>query len=91
MSLRLGAPDRRRMSRGSPRGGPRRADVIDRVLGAFREDPGLCLCAEDAARLIGLEAETCRAVLEDLVRARRLRRTAGGQYVSQPPSASPHR
>jgi predicted transcriptional regulator of viral defense system len=51
------------------------------MLGAYREMPGLILHVRQAARLFGLREETCRIVLEDLMRDGRLRRSADGQYL----------
>jgi hypothetical protein len=79
--MRFGTPDRRRMTRGFVDAGPRRPDVIARILGSYQEMPGLRLRAEEAARLLGLSSETCRAVLKDLVRTQRLRVTPDDHYI----------
>jgi hypothetical protein len=42
--------------------------------------PGLSLRFEQAARLFGLQPQTCRVVREDLVRAGQLRRAPDRQY-----------
>jgi DNA-binding IclR family transcriptional regulator len=51
------------------------------IVGAYREMPGLTLTLAQAARLFGLRDNTCRVVMEDLVREGRLRRTSGNQYA----------
>jgi hypothetical protein len=79
--MRLGAPDRRRVARGFPDSEPRRPDLVARVLGSYHEMPGLSLCLEDASRLFGLRLNTCRVVLDDLVRTRHLRLTPRGHYA----------
>ena len=43
--------------------------------------PGLCLRLEQASRLFGIALHTCEAVLLDLVREGRLRRTLDGQFA----------
>jgi hypothetical protein len=50
------------------------------IAGTYGEMPGLRLHLEQAARLFGLQSGTCKVVLEDLVRAGRLRRSNDGQY-----------
>jgi predicted transcriptional regulator of viral defense system len=50
------------------------------IVGTYREMPGLCLHLDQAARLFGLGANACRAILDDLVRNGDLHRTADGQY-----------
>ena len=52
--------------------------IVRRVRHEFIEMPGLQLTPAQAMRLWGLEDETCRAVIEALVRAAFLRWTAGG-------------
>jgi hypothetical protein len=52
--------------------------VTRRVREEFREMPGLRLTPAQAIRLWGLERETCHAVIESLVAAAFLRRTATG-------------
>jgi DNA-binding IclR family transcriptional regulator len=44
--------------------------------------PGLILHLNQAARLFGLREQTCRAVLDVLVRQGQLRRAADGQYLA---------
>jgi len=52
------------------------------IVGTFREMPGLCLYANQAARLFGLRAATCQVVLDDLVASGKLRRAHDGQYLA---------
>ena len=52
------------------------------ILGTYREMPGLALSLSQAARLFGLREQTCGIVLDDLVAAHLLRRTADGEYVA---------
>jgi len=52
------------------------------IEGTYREMPGLDLSLTQAARLFGLRESTCRLVLDDLVRAGRLRQTDDGRYLS---------
>jgi hypothetical protein len=79
-----GTLERRRHLRGSPEGGPSRSDLIAMIVGSYREMPGLSLHLNQAARLFDLRPSTCRVVLDHLVTAGRLRRTADGQYASTP-------
>lgn len=80
MSLRLGAPDRRRGNRGAPHGEPRRKELVSLILGNYLEMPGLSLTSPQAARLFALHRTTCDVVLRDLVVAGRLRRDWNGRY-----------
>jgi hypothetical protein len=52
-----------------------------RVRGEYLEMPGLQLTAAQAQKLLGLDRETCRVLLDFLVAAKFLRRTAVGTYV----------
>jgi hypothetical protein len=56
-------------------------NVVRRIRGEFREMPGLSLTLAQATRLWGLERETCRIVVDRLVAAAVLRRTAGGAIM----------
>ena len=58
-----------------------RAQQLVRVRSEYLEMPGLSLTQVQAQRLWGLEAKTCGAVLDALVQAGFLRRTAGGGYI----------
>jgi hypothetical protein len=77
---RRGAPDRRVVDRLCAVG-QAPPQIVTTILGSYREMPGLCLRLEQAARLFDLSRETCRVVLDDLVRAHHLRLDARGQYV----------
>jgi hypothetical protein len=52
--------------------------VVERVRGEFLEMPGLRLTVPQAARLLGLDAASCRHVLDALVESAFLRWTSGG-------------
>ena len=52
--------------------------IVRRVREEFREMPGLRLTPAQAMRLWGLELETCRRVIDELVAAAYLRWTATG-------------
>ena len=52
--------------------------LIERVRAEFREMPGLHLTPAQAMRLWGLELETCRKVIDELVATAYLRWTTGG-------------
>ena len=56
--------------------------LMKRVHAEYREMPGLLLTLEQAARLWGMAPPVCHAILDRLVAAGWLRRTAGGAYVS---------
>ena len=75
-----GAPDRRRITRGTP-DAPRREELVARILGTYTEMPGLALPLPEAPRLLGFTNSTCRVVLNDLVRRGRLRLDDRGRYV----------
>lgn len=49
------------------------ARLVDRVLGEYREMPGLALTIEQAQRLWGCDAVTCRRIADVLVERRVLR------------------
>ena len=55
--------------------------MIQRVYSEFMEMPGLRLTCEQAQRLWGLDAETCRQLLEFLVDAGFLCRPHHGMYT----------
>ena len=52
--------------------------VARRVLAEFEEMPGLTLTLGQAARLFGLDPQTCRIVLDSLVDSAYLRETSAG-------------
>lgn len=72
--------ERRRSARGGVHGEPARAYLVTLILGTYAEMPGLSLHVHQAARLFGLREGTCQVVLNDLVRAGRLRQSADNQY-----------
>lgn len=55
--------------------------LVDRVRGEFNEMPGLQLTIPQAARLLGIEQDACRAVIESLVASSFLRKTPTGMIV----------
>jgi hypothetical protein len=74
------ARDRRIDTRGRPPLQPDRPQLVGMILGTYREMPGLCLHLNQAARFFGITTNTCGIVLDDLVKAGKLARTADGQY-----------
>lgn len=56
--------------------------LCERILAEYREMPGLQLTAAQAARLWALERGPCEQILQTLVAARRLRRTAAGRFCA---------
>src|SRR6185436_20962074 len=74
--------ERRKQARGGV-AEPSRPQLVTMVIGTFREMPGLSLHLNQAARLFGVRAETCRILLDDLVAQGRLRRAHDGQYLSR--------
>ena len=55
--------------------------IIRRIREEFREMPGLRLTPAQATRLWGLEGDTCRAVIDELVAASFLRWTPTGSVT----------
>ena len=55
--------------------------VTKRVRAEFEEMPGMTLTMPQAARLFGIERETCKAVVDRLVRTRYLKWTASGSFT----------
>lgn len=55
--------------------------LVDRVRGEFNEMPGLQLTVPQAARLLGIEQEACKNVIDTLVASSFLRRTSAGTVV----------
>jgi hypothetical protein len=49
------------------------ARLVERVLGEYREMPGLALTIEQARRLWGCDAVTCQRIVDVLVQRRVLR------------------
>ena len=56
-------------------------DVLLRVDGEYREMPGLSLTLSQAARFWGLDLNTCRLVLAQLIERGVLRQAWNGAYV----------
>lgn len=56
-------------------------EAVMRLKGSFLEMPGTQLTVCDAARLTGLEDETCSIILSALEDARFLRRRTNGVFV----------
>ncbi len=57
------------------------AALVERVRGEFNEMPGLQLTMEQAARLWGMDASSCREVIDALVESAFLRWTSSGRVV----------
>ena len=55
--------------------------LLERVIGEYREMPGLALTVPQAQRLWGCEAETCRCAIDVLVRRGILRWSADGRLI----------
>jgi hypothetical protein len=55
--------------------------MLERIYGEFLEMPGLRLTTEQAQRLWGLDAQTCRYVLDVLIEARFLYCPSHGVYT----------
>ena len=81
MTLRFGAPDRRRHTRGLSQDVPRRRDLIDRIVGTFGEMPGLRLTIREATLLLGIPETTCLLVLNSLAEDGRLTRDDQERYA----------
>jgi hypothetical protein len=56
-------------------------DLTRRVQAEYAEMPGLSVTMPQAQRLLGIDRNTCVAVMRTLVDRRFLRRTAHGRYV----------
>jgi DNA-binding transcriptional LysR family regulator len=87
---RTTSSDRRRLIRTATHGEPSRLHLITLILRTFAEMPGLSLHLHQAARLFGLRDSTCRIVLDDLVRDRRICRSADGRYYRDPGETLEH-
>jgi hypothetical protein len=57
------------------------SDWLRLIRSEFCEAPGLRVSGPQAARLWGLDADTCTALLEALVQTHFLRRTPEGHYA----------
>jgi hypothetical protein len=58
-----------------------RDEMLRRISGEYLEMPGLRLTCEQAQRLWGIDRETCRGLLDELVASRFLGLTRDGQYT----------
>jgi hypothetical protein len=56
-------------------------ELLRRIEGEYREMPGLCVTANQAERLWGLDSTTCGFVLMTLMQRGILKRTASGTFV----------
>jgi hypothetical protein len=56
-------------------------ELLQRIEGEYREMPGLCVTAPQAARLWGLDHTTCSFVLTTLIARGILKRSPSGTYV----------
>ena len=57
------------------------AGVIERILGEYREMPGLALTIEQARRLWGCDAVTCQRIVDVLVERHVLRWSRDGRLI----------
>ena len=57
------------------------AALIARIRGEFREMPGLSLTIDQACRLLGCDAATCRHVIDVLVAEGQLRWSRDGRLI----------
>lgn len=57
------------------------SEWLQRIRGEYQEMPGLSLNKKQMQKLWGLDAFVCDALVDALVAAQVLRRTAGGAYV----------
>ena len=55
--------------------------LLDRVLGEYREMPGLALTVEQACRLWGCDADACQRVVDVLVERHLLRWSRDGRLI----------
>lgn len=58
------------------------ASSLHRICAEYREMPGLSLTRRQMERLFGFESDLCEALIEALVDARILRKTASGCYIA---------
>ena len=70
-------------------GARRVSDWVQLIRQQFQQTPHLCVTAEQASRLWGLEAAELDAVLSAFVDARLLNRTRGGAYMLRSDSLAP--
>ena len=57
------------------------AGLLARIRGEFREMPGLSLTIDQACRLLGCDAVTCRQIIETLVAEGQLRWSRDGRVI----------
>ena len=57
------------------------SDLVRRVVGEYREMPGLSVTLPQASRLWGLPPDTCRALVDILIEKGFVRRTCDGKIV----------
>jgi hypothetical protein len=57
------------------------ARLVERVLGEYREMPGLALTIEQARRLWGCDAVTCKRIVDVLVERQVLRWSRDGRLI----------
>jgi hypothetical protein len=81
VQLRLGAPDRRKITRGMTPLEPTRRVLKQMVLRCYAEMPGLLLTPAQLARMLNVRVAASEAVLRDMVGDGRLRRDLQGQYM----------
>jgi hypothetical protein len=67
------------------------AALLARIRGEYREMPGLCLTASQAARLWGMAPDLCADVLRALVHEGALIRTRDIHYVAADTARAPRR
>ena len=60
---------------------PVTSEILRRAEGEYREMPGLSLTLPQAARLWGLDCDTCELVLMKLIERRILTRGLNGTYI----------
>lgn len=58
-----------------------RRHQVARIVGQFREMPGLCVTVKDASRLWGMDLVRCMRLIRRLVAIGVLRPISGGRYV----------
>lgn len=66
----------------APRTDPHISLWLNRIRAEYREMPGLNLTQPQMQRLWGFEPQVCAALVDSLVAAQILRRTARGSYVA---------
>ena len=60
------------------------ASLIERILGEYREMPGLALTVDQARKLWGCDAPTCQCVVDMLLKQGILRWSSHGRLVIGP-------